>query len=154
MSIKFILLLSLIAYSMVVSQSFMYLFTLKNAQMQLNASTYVEVRKLIEAGMLAKFKYVVYAALFFNLLLIVSTVNKPSSVLFITSALAFVALVIDVLVMLKGNMPINEIFRAWSVDNIPSDWMQYREDWFRYFKYRQLANITGFVALLVGAVFK
>jgi hypothetical protein len=64
---------------MIVSQSFMYILALKNVQLNLDANAYTELRKLIEAGMRANFKYAIYAALFGNLLLVISTVKTPGA---------------------------------------------------------------------------
>lgn len=151
MTAKIILLFTLLAYSMIVSQSFMYLLSLKH--LNLGFSTYTEVRKLIDASMRMNFKYVIYAAMLFNLLLVIATAKQPSSLLFVTSVIALVALQVDTLLTVKGNMPINDIINTWSAANVPSDWEDYRTKWLTIFSYRQLANILGFVSLLVGAVF-
>lgn len=152
MTIKIILLFTLLAYSIIVSQSFMYMLALKNVQLNLDANAYAELRKLIDASMRANFKYVIYAALFGNLLLVVLTVKNPGSILFVATAIAFVALVVDTLLTVKGNLPINDIINTWSPDNYPTNWADYRTKWFRVFQYRQIANIIGFVCLMIGGI--
>ena len=153
MPVKLILLLSLLAYSIIVSQSFMYILSLKHAQVNLTAESFIEVRKLIDEGMRSRFTYVVYTALVLSLLLVIATIKTPGSLLFITSVIAFIALCIDTLLTVKGNMPINAIINGWTADNLPANWTEYRAKWFRFLEYRQVANITGFLSLLVGAVF-
>jgi hypothetical protein len=153
MAIKIILLLTLLTYSIIVSQSFMYILALKNVQFNLEASSFTELRKLINASMSSNFKYVIYAALLTNLILIITTFKNPGSLLFITAAIAFIALIADTLLTVKGNLPINDIINTWSYDNYPANWAEYRTKWFNIFQYRQIANITGFVSLLIGAVF-
>lgn len=153
MAIKIIFLFALLAYSIIVSQSFMYILALKNVQYSLEAGSYTELRKLIDASMRSSFKYVIYAALLANLILIISTIKNPGSLLFITAAIAFVALIADTLLTVKGNLPVNDIINTWSLDNYPANWTEYRTKWFNIFQYRQVANITGFVSLLIGAVF-
>ena len=153
MTTKIILLFTLLAYSMIVSQSFMYILSLKNVQIKLDVNAYIQVRKLIDASMRSNFKYVIYAALLGNLLLVVSTVKNPGSVLFVAATLAFVALVADTLLTVKGNLPINDVINTWKPGSIPADWADYRAKWFAIFQYRQVANIIGFLSLLVGAVF-
>lgn len=103
--------------------------------------------------MRSNFKYVVYAALLGNLLLLVSTFESPGSVLSGAATIAFFALLVDTLLMLKGNLPINNIINTWEPDNAPTNWEEYRAKWFSIFQYRQIANILGFLSLLVGAVF-
>ncbi len=147
------LLITLLAYSMVVSQSFMYILAFKNVQFSLPAGPYTQMRKLIDSNMRASFTYVIYAALLANLVLVLLTIQHPGSLLFITATVALVALVIDVWLTLKGSLPINDVINAWPVDGVPSDWAVYREKWFSVFQYRQVANIIGFLSLLAGTVF-
>jgi hypothetical protein len=153
MAMKITLLITLLAYSFIVSQSFMYMLSLKRTQLKLNVNAYIEIRKLLDANMRANFKYPVYLSLLSNLLLLVLTIQNPGSIIFITTAIALVALVTDTLITVKGNMPVNDIINSWSMDNHPANWSEYRAKWLLLFQYRQLANITGFVSLLIGAVF-
>jgi hypothetical protein len=50
-------------------------------------------------------------------------------------------------------MPINTMINSWTADQFPADWATYRTRWMNIFQYRQIANITGFISLLMGAVF-
>ena len=153
MTTKIILLFTLLAYSIIVSQSFSYIIALKNVQLSLNANSYIELRKLLDVNFRANFTYAVYAALITNLLLVLTTIKNPSSLLFTTAAIAFVALIADTLLTVKGNLPINDVINTWSSDNHPTNWADYRTKWLNIFHYRQIANIIGFVSLLIGAVF-
>jgi len=153
MTTKIILFITLFAYGMIVSQSFMYILSLKQVQLNLDAKPYTELRKLTDTSMRANFKYVVYLALLSSLALVIVNFKSPGSLTFITSAIAFVALAIDVAIMMKGNLPINDVINSWSADTIPSDWASYRTRWLQVFQYRQIASITGFISLLTGAVF-
>lgn len=131
----------------------MYILALKNVQFTLEANSFIELRKLIDVNMRDNFKYPVYAALFTSLLMVILTIKNPTSLLFITVAIAFIALIADTLLMMKGNLPINDVINTWSADNFPKNWSEYRAKWFTVFQYRQIANILGFVSLLIGAVF-
>ena len=153
MTTKIILLSTILAYSISVSQSFMYILALKDVQLTLDCNAYTELRKLIDASMRNNFKYVIYAVLLANLALIVSTIKNPGSLLFITSVIALVALVTDTLLTVKGNLPINDVINTWSSDSYPSNWVEYRTKWLYIFQYRQIANISGFISLLIGAIF-
>jgi len=153
MQTRILLLLTLLSYSIIVGQSYMYIIALKNVQNSMQANSYIELRKLLDAGFMANFKWVVYAALLTNLLLVISTITNPGSLLFITAAIAFVALIIDTLLTVKGNLPINSLINGWSADNYPADWTTYRTKWLNIFRYRQVANIAGFISLIIGAVF-
>lgn len=149
-----ILLLTIIAYSIVVSQSFMYLLALKYVQVNLDAPAYITMRHLTDTAMNRNFRYVVYASLFLNLLLVILYAPAPNSMSFISVAIAFICLVADTIITVKGNLPINAIINKWTADNFPQNWKEYRADWLRYFRYRQNVNIAGFLSLLAGAVFR
>jgi hypothetical protein len=153
MTTKIILAITLLTYAMIASQAFMYILSLKQVQLNLGANSYTEIRKLIDISMRASFKYVIYAALLANFLLVLAKVKTPTSLVFITATIAFVALVAEILLTLKGNLPINDVINTWSADNVPENWVAFRNKWFAIFQYRQIASITGFISLLIGAVF-
>ena len=104
--------------------------------------------------MRSNFKYVIYAALLFTLLLMIVNFKDPGSLAFIAAGIAFITLIADIVLTLKGSLPINDIINSWTADTIPANWADYRAKWFRIFQYRQVANITGFVSLLLAVVFK
>jgi hypothetical protein len=153
MTTKIFFTITLLAYAMIASQAFMYILSLKQVQLNLGANSYTEIRKLIDISMRASFKYVIYAALLANFLLVLATVKTPTSLVFITATIAFVALVAEILLTLKGNLPINDVINTWTADSIPANWTSFRDKWFTIFQYRQIASITGFVSLVIGAVF-
>jgi uncharacterized membrane protein len=153
MTTKIILAITLLVYAIIASQAFMYMLSLKQVQLNLGANSYTEIRKLIDISMRASFKYVIYAALLANVLLVIATLKTPSSLVFITATIALVALVAEILLTLKGNLPINDVINTWSADNFPANWTSFRDKWFTIFQYRQMASITGFISLLIGAVF-
>jgi uncharacterized membrane protein len=129
------------------------MLSLKQVQLNLGANSYIEIRKLIDISMRPSFKYVIYTALVANVLLVILSVKTPNSLVFITATIALVALVTEIMLTLKGNLPINDIINTWSIDTIPANWTAIREKWFTIFQYRQIASITGFISLLIGAVF-
>jgi uncharacterized membrane protein len=153
MTTKIIFAITLLAYAMIASQAFVYILSLKEVQLNLGANAYTEIRKLIDISMRASFKYVIYSALLANVLLVIATVKTPTSLVFITATIALLALVAEILLTLKGNLPINDAINKWSADNVPANWTSFRDKWFTIFQYRQIASITGFISLLIGAVF-
>lgn len=150
---KIAFVITLFTYAMIVSQAFMYLISLKTVQRNLGANTYTEIRKLTDTSMRASFKYVIYAALLAKILLVIATAKTPINLAFISAVIALLALVAEMLITLKGNLPINDMINTWSEDNVPANWTAVREKWFTIFKYRQIASITGFVSLLIGGIF-
>ncbi|MGG9964192.1 hypothetical protein [Ferruginibacter sp. SUN106] len=153
MLFKIILLITILSYSAIVAQSFMYIIALKKVQYKMQAASYIELRKFLDAAFNATYKFAVYAALLSNIALLVVTGKNYFSIFFVTSCLAFGALIMDVLLALKGNMPINKQINTWAVDSYPEDWADYRAEWLQIFQYRQVVTITGFIILLAGVVF-
>jgi hypothetical protein len=131
----------------------MYIVALKNVQYGMQAESYIELRKALDVNFRANYKYAVYAALLTSLLLVLVNIKSPGSLLFISASIAFLALIIDLLLMMKGNMPINNLINTWTAENYPGNWTEYRAKWLRIFFYREMATITGFVSILIGAVF-
>jgi hypothetical protein len=148
------LFITLIAYSVIVSQSFMYILALRDTSLKMEASNYIQFRKLIDQNMQAKFRYAMYTGLLASVLLIPAAFADGSLVLRVTSIVAFLMLFIDTLVTIKGNLPINSTINAWSGDSYPPNWEEVRARWLQLFQYRQILNITGFIALVAGAVFR
>jgi hypothetical protein len=153
MTNKIILLITLITSGVIVSQPFMYLLALNYVLKNLQANTYIEVRKLIDTAMNSTFRYTLYTALLANIVLVAVNVQALCSLYFITAAIALVCLVADVLLAVKGNIPINKTIGTWSADNYPNNWTSYRDKWFDIFKWRSFAAISAFISLLIGAIF-
>ncbi len=153
MLLKILILVNLLAYSWVVAQAYMYITALSDVSKKLDAVSYIRFRQLTDVNFMAKYKYVMYASLLSSLLLCIFTAGKPGGFLFISSVIAFTALVADVLLAIKGNVPINKLINTWSADNYPANWQTYRNKWLHVYSKRQVANIIGFTSLLLGAIF-
>ena len=153
MEINIIIFINLLAYSFIVSQSFAYIIALTDTQKNMEAGTYIELRKLLDKNFRKKYKFVIYISLLSSIVLTILTSMNTSSILFIGSSVALLALIIDIILTLKGNMPINNIINTWTKDNYPSDWKSYRSKWLSIFSKRQIVTITGFLCLLIGVIF-
>ncbi|HET9279510.1 MAG TPA: hypothetical protein VFN95_15045, partial [Flavitalea sp.] len=101
----------------------------------------------------APLQIVYYTTLSASILLTAFCVVNPGGLLFITSLIALVALLADVVLALKGNIPLNKYINSWTSWDYPDNWQQYRAQWFNLYQIRQALNITGFVSLLAGLIF-
>ena len=153
MLIKITLFITLVTYAFIVAQSFFYILALSNATKKMGPSAYIETRKLIDEELQTKLSLVYYMALAFSILLTAFSVVNPNGILFTSSVIALVALVIDIAIALKGNIPLNRTINTWSANRYPDNWQQVRSKWFSLYHVRQVANIAGFVCLLGGLVF-
>ncbi len=150
---KILMLLNLVGFAFVASQPLFYLLALAKAQKSLQAAAYIELRQLLDKNLQVSLRLVYYLTIITAVLLTVETFSTSFSLLFITSVIALAALGIDVYLALKGDMPINHIINQWNANNYPRHWQLLRRKWFYFFHIRQIAGITGFTSLLVGAVF-
>jgi hypothetical protein len=74
-------------------------------------------------------------------------------VLFVCSIISLAALIADVILAIKGNIPLNKEINSWTFSNYPANWDEYRSKWFRIYNTRQSINIIGFTTLVAGFVF-
>ena len=54
----------------------MYILALKNVQLKLEAGPYIVFRRLTDASMRRNLRFVIYAALLANLILVISTIKN------------------------------------------------------------------------------
>ena len=153
MATQIILLFDLIFYSIIAAQSISYIISLTDVQQRMNVNEYIVFRNLTDQNFRLKFSKVVYATLLSSLALVIISIIHFNIVLLICAVTALLAFIIDIMIMLKGNLPINDIINTWTYENYPPNWNEYREKWLGYFRLRQIANLTGFVSLLLGSVF-
>ena len=153
MAIKVTLFITLLMYAFVISQSFFYILAMSTTLKKMQAGTYIETRNLLTQNLKAPLQIVYYSALGASLLLTAFCVVNPGGWLFITSVIALVALLADVLIAIKGNIPLNKFINSWTSNNYPENWALYRSKWFNLYHVRQALNITGFVSLLAGLIF-
>jgi len=153
MEIKITLFITLLLYAFVISQSLFYILAMSNVLKNMQPATYIESRKLLDKNLRASLPAVYYSALIASIALTAFCVINPSGVLFICSVIALVALLADLVLTIKGNLPINETINSWSASDYPANWKEYRSKWFMIYNIRQSANIIGFVSLLAGVIF-
>ena len=153
MIIKITLFINLLMYAFVISQSFFYILAMSGALKKMQATTYIETRNLLTEKLKAPLQLVYYITLGTSLLLTAFCVVNPSGWMFICSVISLVALVADMLIAVKGNIPLNTYINTWTTGSYPNNWQDYRAKWFSLYHTRQAINITGFVSLLVGWVF-
>jgi hypothetical protein len=150
---KIIILLNLVSFAFVVSQPLFYILAMSEAQKTLRPASYIELRNLLDKKLQINLRFVYYATIFSNMLLVLMSWYSGSNLLLITSLIAMVSLIADMVLMFKGDIPVNKAIQNSTPENYPSDWKNYRSKGFFYYHRRQLVDIIGFFSLLTGAVF-
>ena len=152
--IRVAILANLVAYSIVASQPLAYIVFLGKAQRALSAPAYVELRQRINPVMSRRLPAIYLVTLLTTAFSIVLALQAGNSSVLVAGAIALVCLVVDVFLMLRASVPVNEVMDRWSTTDHPGDWEEHRANWFRIFGYRQVVLLVGFFGLLVGAVFQ
>lgn len=153
MEIKITLFITLLAYAIVISQSFFYMLAMSNVMKKMQVTAFIEARQLLDKNLSVSLSAVYYAALGSTIALVAFCVTNPSGFLFISSVVALAALLADIAIILSGNKPVNREINSWTIANYPTNWTSYRQKWFSYYNIRQAINLTGFIVLLAGMVF-
>ncbi len=153
MEIKITLFITFLLYAVVISQAFFYILAMSNVTRHMQPTAYIEIRKLLDRHLRVSLPGVYYATLLSSIALTAFCVTNPSGLLFFCSVIALIALVADLALTLRGNVPLNKIINTWTEQSYPADWNSYRSKWLTVYGFRQVANLIGFVALLTGVVF-
>ena len=152
--IRFAIIANLIAYSIVVSQPLAYILVMGKAQRALSAPAYIELRQRISPVMARRLPVIYLSTLGTTLLLLALSLGGGNWISIVTTTVAILCLVMDLVFMMRENVPINGVIDQWSTADYPDDWDDYRTKWFAIFAYRQVVLLVGFFSLLVGAVFQ
>jgi hypothetical protein len=152
-AIKTIRLLHLISYMFVTSQALFYLFILSDALKAVSLESYFEQRKVIDSLMITRFKVMYYSCLALSIAAVIVSARQPASLFFISSAIALMLLSIDLVVTVKGSLPLNALSHSYGATTENINWENVRMQWLDYMKYRGIATTLGMVSLLAGLVF-
>jgi len=148
-----VLFVTLLLYSIIVSQSFSYIISQRQVQQAMDGEAYLQFRKLTDRLFQQRYRPVMYAGLLSNLALVMVSALSADKWVLISATTAFFALVADAMVTVKGNLPINAIINQWTEETLPTDWQQYRRRWLQVYSIRQVLSIVGYCSLLAAAVF-
>ncbi len=153
MEIKLIYFVTLLLYSAVISQSFFYILAMARVSKSMRAQSYIEARQLLDKSLRQRLSVLYYATLLAGILLVAFTITNPHGFLFFSAVFSLMALIADILLILKGNIPLNKTINSWSPSRYPENWSEYRSKWLAVYRSRQIINLSGFVVLVAGFVF-
>lgn len=150
MTTKILRLLQLAVYLIITSQLLFYLFILTDAMKQVSLDNFLELRKIVDGLMGARFRVIYYAGLILTLTVVILLLKKTDSVLFITSCIALVCLIIDVTIAMKGNIPINTLINNYTPGDTSQDWSALRSQWLNLINLRGAFITFGMLSQMVG----
>ena len=140
-------------YAMVASQVIFYLLVLSDAFRLIKVETFLEQRKAVDTVIAGRYTLLYYSGLVLSLVLVALTIRQPGSLMFITSLVAFLCLVGDVLIAKLGNIPLNEQVNAYVAGVGNTDWEAIRIKWLNFMKYRGMLEGAGLLSLAIGLIF-
>lgn len=145
-------LLFLIFFLIIVSQGIFYLFALSKAFSEISITAYAEIRNSTDRVIEWRLKFVYPMAVLLGLITTLSLIKSPGSLAFITAAIACACLLIDLILAIKFNMPINALFNEFDTGFRDLDWESLRRTWLKFMCFRGVIQVLGFLSLLVGLV--
>jgi flagellar biosynthesis component FlhA len=141
----------LIIYSLLVSESFMYALGYGTIVKKLSATAFIEHR--VAAQSISFKQSILYLAAIVNLLALLY-LSCMFDLVFITNILlALCCICLDVFIAVKKQSKLNKTIASWNINNYPEEWEDIRSEWWRYFSWRMIACITGFLYFLGGMFF-
>lgn len=148
---KTIRLIHLLSYLLVTSQLLFYLVIFCDAIKQTSIENFMEHRKGVEQVIDPRLKMIYYSCLALSIAAILTSMKKPSSVFFITAAIALICLLVDMLIAIKGNIPLNNMIRE-GVLQQHMNWESVRTQWLNFIRVRGVFITIGMTSLLVGLI--
>lgn len=150
MQTLFLRILFLLLFLIIVSQGTFYLFALGKALSDISIDAYAEVRNATDQVIEWRLKFVYPAALLCGLITALALIKTPGSFVFITTAIALFCLIVDLVLAVKFNMPINTEFHSYSTDAHGIAWESLRQKWLAFMGYRGMVQVIGFLSLLLS----
>jgi hypothetical protein len=143
---------AVLLYAVVVSQPLFYWLALGAASDRLPGPAYAALRQAINPIMSRRLVPLYAAALSAAVLLCIVAVARGRAGVAAGAAAASAALVIDAVLALRRNVPINDAMDGWDPAHPPADWADLRRRWRAAFAVRQLVLVAGFASLLAAAL--
>ena len=151
-TLKVIEFLYLALYVIISSQLIYYLLVMSDALRLVSIDNFMELRKAIDPIFKKRLSYVYYTCLALNIVLLVMRRGDLFSLSYAALVVASLCLVTDLVIAVKGNIPVNNQISIYVSGSSEYDWQALRKDWLSYITYRGIANVIGTLSLLAGLV--
>jgi hypothetical protein len=143
--------LQLLAYFLVTIQLTYYLYLMGDAMKLVSLDNFYEQRKIVHTLVMKKHQPVYYVCLALSILMIILTIKQPASIVFICSCIAFLCLIADIIIAMKGNGPINNASENY-ISGAAGNWEAMRLQWLKFINIRGVFSTIGFLSLLTSWV--
>lgn len=140
----------LLFFLIIVSQGIFYLFALNKALSGISIDAYAEVRNATDQVIEWRLKFVYPAALLIGFVTTLSLIKNSGTFVLVTTAIALLCVIVDLVLAVKFNLPINSQFHNYPASLQEVDWLALRKTWLQVLEFRGLVQILGFLSLLLS----
>ena len=141
-----LIVLQLLISIVLASQGIFYILGLAQAVKKISIQAFAEQRNAIDDSIAIKLKFLYYSALVVGIVVLILIRNEYSSLRFLCIALSTFFTLIDILLALRFNIPINNAFRSYPKAHV--DWNGLRATWVKFLIIRGLFSIAAMIMLL------
>lgn len=127
------------------------LVAVRPAMHSLPVSTYVAVKQAFDVSYPKLMKPLQIASLLSTVALTVVATVAGSAVCAVLAALAVVGILVNIIITVRGDLPINKAMSAWAPDAPPSNWESQRHRWDYFNAIRTTAAVSALVLLASAA---
>jgi hypothetical protein len=149
-AIKIVRFLYLINYVFISSQLLFYMLILKDAMKLISIENFMEQRRVVDLLAEDRLRFLYYSGLILSGVVLFFSGRKMASPFFISAVIASLCLLADLAVAIKGNIPLNAQFNAYTAGADPSKWESLRSQWLTYIQWRGICILIGTGSLLMG----
>ncbi|GAB4025215.1 anthrone oxygenase family protein [Spirosoma koreense] len=150
MTLKIAQFIQTVLFCILAGQAFFYLIGGTAGLKNVSASTFIEQRKAIDLVIGPYLKVIYFGSILTGLMVLVLIRQQAPSRLFVLSTVALVLIIVDLVIAVRGNIPLNNQIQTWSPTHYPANWSEVRNQWLGYMQWRQVCSISGLFCLLLG----
>ncbi|SNQ49906.1 conserved membrane hypothetical protein [Frankia canadensis] len=142
---------SLVLTGLVAGTMTIGLVAVRPAMHSLPTTTYVLVKQAFDISYPKFMKPLQIACLLSTVALAVTAAVAGSRACAILAAVAAVGVLVNIIVTVRGDLPINNAMATWTPEAPPSDWQSQRARWDHFNSIRTIAAISALVLLALAA---
>ena len=150
---KTIQLFHLFSYLAVNCQLLFYLLVFADALKETPLSNFLIHRQAVDRIIARRYRIIYYTCLIASLLMVIVSLFQSDFTLIVTSSIALLCLIVDLVITLRINVPLNTMIHTYVVGDDLEKWEPVRAKWIRYFRYRGVISTIGIICVLIGLVY-
>ena len=142
--------IQLFSYLLVNCQLLFYLVVFADALKATPISNFLIHRQVVDGVMRKRYHIVYYSCLALSFVLVIVAALQNDPVKLGSSLIALFCLIVDLIIIVKVNVPLNNQVNTYRDGEDLSRWEIIRDKWLLYFRYRGIVSTIGMVSLVIG----